>query len=171
MGLTCGALIKLEGLVMRNVIRDRSSGYVLVGCSAERSAVRVSRTWLKASLKPPPSDASRVQEIADVLARHCDLGAALRSAIVEGSGGSGIPDERTACTDQAGCRARDHRGAMRLAGDKVQSSRRRGAEGRGEAVVAHCEVLRVIPERRDGVAVVVAHYDRLAITTDVARGN
>ena len=29
MVLTCGALIKLEGLMMRNVIRDRSSGYVL----------------------------------------------------------------------------------------------------------------------------------------------
>src|SRR6266567_1679751 len=154
MVLACRARIKLEGLMVRNVIRDRSPGYVLVIRGADRGAVRVSRTWPKPSLKPSPRHALRVQEIADILARHRDLRTGLGSAIVESSGRSGIPDERTARTNQAGCRTRDHRGAMRLAGDKVQSARRRGTEGRGKAVIAHRKVLGVIPERGDRVAVV-----------------
>ena len=51
--------------------------------------------------------------------------------------------------------------AVGLAGDEVQRAGGGRAEGRAERVVAHREVLRVVPQRRHGVAVVVAHRQRL----------
>jgi hypothetical protein len=44
-----------------------------------------------------------------------------------------------------------------VAGHEVDRARRRGPERRAVGVVAHREVLRVVPQRRDGVAVVVVH--------------
>ena len=50
--------------------------------------------------------------------------------------------------------------AVGLPGDKVDGTRGRGAEDGAEGVVVHCIVLRVVPHRGDGVAVVVAHGER-----------
>jgi hypothetical protein len=47
---------------------------------------------------------------------------------------------------------------VRLAGDQVEGAGGRRAERRAERVVAHGEVLCVVPERGHGVAVVVAHH-------------
>src|SRR6202035_519714 len=44
-----------------------------------------------------------------------------------------------------------------VAGDEALRARRRGAEGGAERVVVHREMLRVIPDRGDGIAVEVSH--------------
>src|SRR5262249_2274109 len=49
-----------------------------------------------------------------------------------------------------------------IAGNQVQRARSGWAEGGAVRVVAHGEVLRVVPEGGDGVAVVVAHGAELA---------
>ena len=48
--------------------------------------------------------------------------------------------------------------AVGLAGDQVDRARRRRPVGVGIGVVAHGEVLGVVPQRGDGVAVIVAHH-------------
>ena len=75
---TCRALIKLERLMVWNVIRDRSPGYILVVCGADSVAVRVTRTWLEASMEPAPRDAVLVQQIAHVGPDHLDIGSGCR---------------------------------------------------------------------------------------------
>ncbi len=55
----------------------------------------------------------------------------------------------------------DH--AVGLAGDEVDGAGGGGTEGGAEGVVVHRVVLRVVPHRRDGVAVVVAHGERSCI--------
>src|SRR4029077_7741436 len=48
-----------------------------------------------------------------------------------------------------------------LAGDQVDGARRRRSELAGIAVVVHGVVLGIVPQRRDGVAVEVAHRQAL----------
>src|ERR1039458_2941919 len=47
---------------------------------------------------------------------------------------------------------------MSLSGDKVEMTGCGGPEGGGVRVVAHREALCVVPQRGDGVAVVVVHH-------------
>src|SRR5437879_5631866 len=96
------ARIQLKGVMVWNVIGDRCAADILVARGADRGATRVHGTWLEASLKPAPGDALGVHQITDVLARHGDLGAGLGGAIVQRSGRPGVPDQRTARTDDAG---------------------------------------------------------------------
>ena len=48
---------------------------------------------------------------------------------------------------------------MGLTGHEIEHTRRGGPEGRVEVVVTHRETLCVVPECRDGVAVVVIHHE------------
>src|SRR5947209_3377122 len=50
---------------------------------------------------------------------------------------------------------------MRLTGDQVESADSRWPKGGAEEAIAHREVLCIVPEGRDGVAIVVIHHDPL----------
>src|SRR6185437_6477339 len=67
----------------------------------------------------------------------------------------------------AGAEVRDP--AEGVAGNEVDGSRRRGAENGVERVVVEREVLRVVPQCRDRVAIVVAEHGRSVSGTALAR--
>ena len=56
---------------------------------------------------------------------------------------------------------------MGVTRDQVQHAGRRWPEGRSVEVVVQRVVLRVVPHRRDGVAVEVAHHDAVAVSVGV----
>src|SRR5207248_10690238 len=108
----------------------------------------------EAALEPSPGDSLFVKQIADVLAGHAHRVA-----------GGAVIKERLWIADHAaanGINAWERLGnhAVRLSGDKVQRARSRGSKCGVEAVIAHSEVLGIIPKRRDRVAVKVAHHLR-----------
>ena len=167
--------VVLERLVVRNVVGRVEGKGPRRGRIAEplasRRPVGVDDREIETALEPAPGDASHIEQIADVAACHRDLvdgrvGAGVEQRI-------GIADHREiarafACVAerlmgrmQQVARTVDHilhgREAVGLARDQVDGARRGGAELRGEVVVAQRIMLRIVPQRRDGVAVVVTH--------------
>src|SRR5260370_26734486 len=107
----------------------------------------------KPALEPSPSDSLCVEQIANVLV-----------GIQHGHrvAGGAVVIERLRITDNAstyGLNAREgfHNNAMRLSGNQVQCAGS-GRSKRGVvSVVAHGEVFRLIPQRRDRIPVKLAH--------------
>ncbi len=123
-------------------------------------AVGVGRGPVESALEPAPRDAGLRQGIADVRAAHRDLGLRRRRADVADR--VGVADERQAAVSAIGGPARAverPHDAVGLPGHEVEGARRRRSERRPVPVVAHGEVLRVVPERGHRVAVVVAERE------------
>src|SRR5262249_13097115 len=115
------------------------------------------------ALKPAPGEVLLIEQIADVETGERDGVDGGRDAIVKSrarvTGDRAISDLRVRSANVA------HDGhAVRLARNQIQSSWCGGTEGIAKAVIAHGKFLRVIPERGDGIAVIEAHDERLAIT-------
>src|SRR5207248_2658837 len=109
-----------------------------------------SRRWLEAPFEPAPRELVGVEEVADVRATRRDRRP--RGAVVVG--GVCVADNG-AVADDAG--EGGGRRPVGLAGDQVEGAGRGRSEGGPVRVVAHGEVLGVVPQRGDGVAVVVVH--------------
>ncbi len=146
---------------MRNVIDFRRVG---VGrhsrTRAARRTVWIVRRQIEAAHEAAPGDVSDIQKIADVLAgkQRCVGGAG-----ADVVGGIHVVDQRITAlrvrhvvAGVAVC-IEDDLHAVGLAGDDFQRTRRGRAVTIGAGVVAHREVLGVVPERRNGIAVVIAH--------------
>src|SRR5262249_26856126 len=141
---------------------------------------------VEAALEPAPGDGvcmicAVAQEVPNVVvagagtrAAHTDIGFARGSARIECG-------TRIADNGSASAAAREHADAapthltgvagrlgseVGIAGDQVQRADRGRPEGGAEGIVAHGEMLRIVPERGDGVAVEVSHYHVLCFTAD-----
>src|SRR5260221_12730438 len=153
-----GRSVVLERLVMRNVVSHRCAGDVHVGAAANRGPVRTPRGWSEASLEPPPGDPVVVQEIAHVATPHLNRAVGWIDAVVVSR--TRISNDRVVDNVPDGDRLANHASGMGLPSDQIERSRCRRTKDRIVGVVVHREVLRVIPEPGDGVAIVVAHYHR-----------
>jgi len=140
----------------------------------QQAAVRVESRRCgraEATLEPAPGDVLRVEQVADVPAGHAQRGAVgggaagIRAAVIEiaievtdvgDHGRAGLITGREGRAARAA--AEEQHPAVGLAGDQVERARRRRAVGGVEVVVVHREVLRPVPHRGDGVAVVVAEH-------------
>src|SRR5579863_6221000 len=105
------------------------------------------------AFKPAPRDTLLVEQVADVFAGEADL-VGTAAVVVERVG---IADEGP-FNNVAGDVADGGNDAVGLAGDKIDGAWRGGTEGGVERVVAHGEVLGVVPESGDGVAVKVVDH-------------
>ena len=135
-----------------------------------RGSVRVDDRWCcwrEAALEPAPADAFEIEEVADIAAGHLDRslardGAALiGAAIVECR--IGIAGDGSQWGRSCHLAIREGQGYLRIAGltrNQVESSRCRRPERCIEGIVAHCIVLSVVPQRRDGIAVIIVHHGR-----------
>src|SRR5580698_2853544 len=156
-----GGSVILKRLVVRNVVSLGDGGDARGGGAlALRGAVGVHRREIESSLEEAPADARVVQQVADVLAAHAEFFAGRSGADVTDR--IGVADHGrvavAAIDDRAGAVfVVAH--AVGLAGDQVQRAVGGGTEVRVIRVVAHCEVLRIVPVSGDGVAVVVAHHE------------
>src|SRR5260370_32615827 len=103
---------------------------------------------LESALEPTPGEAFRVQQVADVLPAHGDQRLGGDGAIVQRGRRPGVAYDRPR-GNVASRAAVSNRGAVSLSGDEVQGARRGWTKRGAEGIVAHCEMLRVIPERRD----------------------
>src|SRR5216684_1184339 len=114
------------------------------------------RAIAETALEPSPGDAFRVQKIADVLSRH--LNGLTRGAFVESR--LGVADERTG----GNVKSQNDRGqvlrycASRVPGNQVDGAGRGRTKRSGEGIVAQGEVLGVVPECGDSVAVEISHH-------------
>src|SRR5579859_738857 len=151
-GRICGLRKVLERFMVRDVIRYGRTGHVRMSSAAYRLTARVYSSWTETTLEPAPADVFRVEQIADVRAGHGDCAGTLPALIQRRAR---VADD-AAVADAAS--QRDWRRAVRLARDQIQGTRSRRPKRVAEGVVAHREVLRVIPERRHGVSVVVVHH-------------
>src|SRR5579859_5893645 len=77
----CGLRKILERLMVRDVIRHRSTADILMGGAAHRLTVRIYSSWTEATLEPTPADVFRVQQIADVGPGHGDRAGTLPALI------------------------------------------------------------------------------------------
>ena len=162
----------LERLVVRDVVGaldvdERRGG----DTAAAGRAVGILGGQVEATFEEAPADVLGVEQVADVLARH-QRGRVLRVR-ADVAGRVEVADHRPVAVAVGNDAAavigavllqriavgQDH--AVGLAGDEIDGARRRGAEGGRIGVVAHGEVLGVVPQRGDGVAVVVAHHQTL----------
>src|ERR1700736_374615 len=123
---------------------------------------------VETALEPTPGHLLRIEQVTHVLAAYRGYAACGRHA-------AGVEERLGVAGHRAGpllgAAGRQGRGAgraieglargadrpERVPGDQVQSSGRGGTVAGAEGVVAHGEVLRVVPERRHGVPVVVVH--------------
>ena len=149
-------------------------------CSVAAAARREAGGRAEASLEPAPREAVGVQLVADVGAAQRDRVAGRAVVVVR----LGIAGEREpALAVGRDVRVRGGRGgdrrarslvrrvhAARVTGDQVDRTRCRGAERRPERVVAHRVVLRVVPQRRRRVPVVVVHHGRRGAGLRAVRG-
>src|SRR5262249_4917144 len=111
----------------------------------------------EAALEPAPGEPGGVQQVADVLPRHRHRVAGRAVVVVR----LRVRDERVAAL------AVGHRGPVAVAavdhladvtgvtGGEVDGTGRRRPERRPERVVAHRELVGVVPQPGDGLAVVV----------------
>src|SRR6185312_12187763 len=144
--------VVLEGLVVRAVVADGGAADVVGGgCTGGHTTVH--RRWPEPALEPAPADAFGVEQITDVAPGHRH---------VVGVGGGAVVQGRVRIADYgaadgvAGYVRR--RRAVGLTGYQVKGAGGRGAEGGAVGVVAQREGLGVVPQGRDGVAVVVVHH-------------
>ena len=156
--------VVLERLVVLDVVGLHRARDVRVLGVADRPAA-LERRRLEAALEPSPRHPVGVHQIADVAPgqRRGDAAgspvavqrrARVRALIEQRLG---IADQRAVGDVAAGSAVR-HR-AVGVAADQVDRARRRGPELRVVRVVVEREVLRQVPQRGDGVAVVVVHDD------------
>ncbi len=164
----------LERLVVRNVVGLRVERFVTaLSGAAQRDAYVVSGAAdglailglgrPETPLEEAPGDVLVVEQVADVLAGELDLVTG-RAVIAEGLR---VADNGALIVARVleHCRLRERLATrhellchtMGLAGDQVQRARCGRSEGGVVGVVAHRVLLRVVPQRRDGVAVVVVH--------------
>ena len=172
-----------EGLVARSrrhdlagegpgeLVRDEG-GRRLARVTGGRRGVGEGRRRSEAALEPAPGEPRRVQLVTDVLPREPDRVAG-RAVVPVGLCVARQREAAGAVGRDVGIRSRRGRDrrvvrlvrdvdAAGVAGDEVDRAGRRGAERRPVRVVADREVLCLVPEAGDGVAVVVVH-DRLRI--------
>ena len=149
-------------------------------CVAPQTRAPVGRVGREAALEPAPGDAlalsrspmfwplDRASEMMRV--------AGVRAVVEEGSGSStSVPSPLRSASLTTPDWARPCRRSGRpravavVARDQVERAGRRRAERGVEGVVVHREVLRVVPERGDGVAVEVVHDEARRATGEVGR--
>ena len=111
-------------------------------------------------MKLPQVMLAVVEQVADVLAAHQDTVLVVLEQTSPAGSVSPISGEAAlAVGDRAAGRSRDAgQRTIGLAGDHVDRAGRRRTIGVGIGVVAHREVLGVVPESGDGVAVEIAHH-------------
>src|SRR5262249_51057651 len=135
----------------------RDTGDVVVRGLADRLAV-YDRRRLEPAGEPAPGDGLGVEQVADVAAGHLQGGRVDRAGgVAVVVRGRQVGDQRAVGDRAGGCRGDQ---AVGLPCDQVQRLGHGRAERGGEVVVAHREALRVVPQRGDGVAVVVVHGQR-----------
>ncbi len=166
-----------ERLVVWNIIARIYHGIVTresrVMLSAHSVSLRINARRRKSALEPSPRNPLRVQQIANVLTRHRDLIHRLKLRIRKHAVIQQWPwianhrsrrrsvRDISRCTRRLAIRPRRReRPRKRIASNEIQSARRRRPERRSPRVVAHRKVLRVVPHRRHGISVVVAHRAR-----------
>ncbi|MET4151919.1 hypothetical protein ABIC08_003315 [Bradyrhizobium sp. RT9b] len=143
--------------VVRAVVHDRAVHVAGErGARAAGGAVGILERQVKAAHEAAPADALVVEQVADVLACHQHGAARARAGIV---GRVGVADQRQAALAVGDRRrgADDVLRAIGLAGNHRERALRRRTESVGPGIVAHGEVLGVIPEGGGGVAVEIAH--------------
>src|SRR5579872_6918895 len=157
-----GGLIKLERIVVRNVVRHRWRPIELaVLRRAHRGSIGVPGAGSEAALEPTPRDPFLIEEIAHVEAGHRYGVRGRRHTIVK---------RRTNVVDDGTVQQRRRRsssvvrygGSIRLSRYEIQVPERRWTEVGTEEVVIHGKVLSVIPECSHGVSVVVTHHEPFA---------
>src|SRR5258707_11403062 len=129
--LVGGGRVVLERLVVRDVVRYRGAGNVLVARVADGLAGGRGAGGRKATLEPAPADALVVEQIAHVPPAHQHLRA--------GGWGAVIQYRAWVADDGAVRDVAWHGGgggAMGLAGNEIERARRRGTELCVEGVVA-----------------------------------
>ena len=159
-GRVGGGGVVLEPGVVRDVVGLAATQHVRIGAAgAAGAAVLVHRGEVEAAHETAPADMSRIEQVADVLRGHPYRFARIGADVVGriGIAGHGIAALAIGRHAAGGDTGRDDRTGGR-AGDDMQRARRRRTVGVGVGVVVHRETLRVIPQRGDGVAVVVAHH-------------
>ena len=154
-----GRCVVLERLMVRNVVRLLDVGHLRCGAAlAARRTIGIRHGEIEAALEESPGHAGRGEQIAHVLAAELNQFA--------GRGGThvahrvGIADQRQPAIAVADGRAAGihiGRDAIGLARNKIDGARRRRPEIGVVGVVAHRVMLRVVPKRGDGIAVVVPH--------------
>ena len=145
-----GRLVVLERVVMLVILR-----------AAQRLRRGRARLRREVAIEPAPGDRFRVEQVADVVPGHLDLGDGRRVTVVETR--IEVRNHRAVADDISLGPGFQHvarfEGLMGLAGDEVDVAHHCGAELGVEKIVAHGEMLRVVPQRGHGVAVVIAHGD------------
>src|SRR5277367_4495753 len=181
--------IVLKRFVMGNVVMGPGwRGQADARSAARGRSVGVRTGEGKSTSKPAPSDVLLVQQVAHVRARHGDAGGLRctyvrgRQAIViarawvadqrAGSQSAGDGSTRVASGYAIGSQ-RNQGSAARVAGNEVNGADARRAEVCAIGVIAHGEVLGVVPKAGEGAAVVIAHHDAgsFARVKAVARGS
>jgi len=165
-----GRLVILKWIVVGNVVvGGRGTVELLVLRRADRSAIGVARSGGKAALKPAPGDALTIEKIADIEPRHRNRITGGSDAIVEG--GQDVADHGPVHKGRRSCAGVvDDSCAVGLTGDEIQVAESGWPERSAEEVVAEGEVLGIIPDGGDGVAVVITHDEPFALPEIVAVG-
>src|SRR6185312_1394844 len=174
-----GGRVVLERDVVRRVVRHRGAADVLVRATADR-ATAVGRGRREAALEPAPGDMLCVQQVTDVLAAHhaeragggvaavragveVRVDVTVHRAVADGARRGRLVRVGRPGRGAGGC-------AGGVTGHHVECTRGGRAEGGVPVVVAHRVVLRVVPQRRRGVAVVVVHDDAGRAGLDATAG-
>jgi len=143
--------VVLERFVMRNVVTLRFAVRTDVRRRALRLAIH-NRLRGESSLEPISGNSFPIQQITDV--RTAQRHRLTRRAVIE----EGLRIADDAAFHNVACdvtrRVRDPVGLTR---DEVKRARCGRPERRVVAVVAHCEVLRIVPEGGHRIAVKIAH--------------
>ncbi len=150
-----GGLVILEWLVVCAIVRHNCPTDVGMARATHGFPID-DRGRRETALEPAPGDVFRIEQIARVRTGHGCGGRA--RAIIKGwidiVQHGAIGDHRKAWKTEV-CRRR----AMCLASNQVQRARRRRAKGGAKGIVAHGKVLSIVPEGRDGIAIVIIHHN------------
>src|ERR1700722_11557497 len=149
--------VVIERVVMRAVGRFRRAVDAVGGGGADRFAIDHGRRG-ETTLEPSPRNAAGAEQRADVLVGALQAHYVRAAAIIE----RGIRIADHAASDDLIVRVVFAGGGIHAtghAGDDVEGSNRGRAEVGSMIVVAHREILSVIPQAGYGVAIVVAHND------------
>src|SRR5580704_1374262 len=154
-----GGDVVLERLMVRDVIGlGLSSDRRRVRALAAGAAVGVGDGQVEAAFEEAPADARGIQHIADVAAAHLQNFAAGGGAGVADR--VGIADQREAAvtvSDDSAAAVLVRDDTVGLTGNQVQRAIGRGTKVGVVGVIAHGEVLSVVPQGGNGVAVVIPH--------------
>src|ERR1700686_864702 len=140
----------------------------------------------KTALEPAPAQAFGVEQIADVFARITEGYLCGTQRIADVAERARIADDRAASGVAIGVAAGDRHGLraagpgrlidpwnrtearlsdagnpVSVAGNEIDGARCRRAVSSAEGIVAHREMLGVVPQGSDGIPVEIAHHGRL----------